>query len=335
MGVKVLKIVVALFVVALPIAALAAPAQALGPSDFATMVNNLRSSVSVAPLAIDPTLMSVAQQWANSMAGAGALTHNPNLSTQAPSGWTKIGENIGNGFSLTAVYNALDASPPHYANMVDPTFNRTGVGVATDSQGQVWVVQDFGDYPPPPTPTIVFPTSGSKMFPSAQPFSWQQVPGASYYCVTVGTTQGSLNLFNSGLVGASQLSVSVPALPGGTLWARVYSYVQGTWTWSDASFSVTGPSTATFTAPTSGATNVSSSQPFTWTAVASAQYYAFTIGTTQGGFNMDNSGLLPSTQSSVTVPALPSGKTMWARVYSYIDGSWAHYNDISFTSSGT
>jgi Cysteine-rich secretory protein family len=341
MGPRMLKIAVALFVVAMPIAALVSPAQAqakaqtLGPSDFVTMVNNLRSSVGVAPMATDPTLTSVAQQWANNMASTDVLSHNPNLSTQAPSGWTQIGENIADGFSLTAIYNALEASQPHYVNMVNPAFNRTGVGVATDSSGQVWVAEDFGDYPPPPTPVMVFPTTGTTIFPSAQSFSWQQVPGASYYCVTVGSTQGGLDLLNSGLLPAGQLSVSVPALPGGLLWARVYSFVQGVWTWSDASFTVTGPSTAMFTSPKSGATNVSSSQPFTWAPVASSSYYAMTVGTTQGGTNVANSGLLGGSQTSYTVSTLPTGETLWARVYSYIDGSWSHYNDVSFTASGS
>lgn len=339
MGPKLFKIAVALFVVAMPITTLASPtlaspAPALGPSDLVTMVNNLRSNVGVAPLATDPTLTSVAQTWANSMASADVLSHNPNLATQAPSGWTAIGENIADGFSLTAVYNALVASQPHYANMVNPSFNRTGVGVATDSSGQVWVAEDLGDYPPPPTPTIVFPTTGTKMFPSAQSFSWQQVPGASYYCVTVGTTEGTYDLFNSGLLGASQLSATVPALPGSeTLWARVYSFVQGVWTWSDASFSVTGPSTGIITSPTSGATKVPAAQPFTWTPVASASYYFFTIGTTQGATNVDYSGLLPPTQTSFTATGIPSGTTLWGRLYSYIDGSWLHYNDVSFTSA--
>lgn len=338
MGPRMLKIAVALFVAALPIAALTAPAQAqsktLGPSDLVTMVNNLRTSVGVAPMATDPTLTSVAQQWANSMAGTDVLSHNPNLSTQAPSGWTQIGENIADGFSLTAIYNALVASQPHYVNMVNPAFNRTGVGVATDSAGQVWVAEDFGDYPPPPTPVLVFPTSGDVIFSSTQSFSWNQVPGAVYYDLTVGTTQGGIDEVDAGLLPSSQLSYSVSALPGGhALWARVYAYVQSTWVWSDVSFSVTGASPATFTAPTAGATHVTPSAPLTWTAVASAQYYWITVGTAEGGYDVGYTALLPPTQTSATMAALPAGKTLWARIYTYMNGNWVHYGDVTFTTS--
>lgn len=238
---RVLKIMLAI-AIALPMVLLvvpADPAQALGPGDLVMLVNNIRTGVHVAPLATDPTLTAVAQAWANNMAATGVLAHNPNLATQAPSGWTKIGENIGDGFSVTAVFNALVNSIPHYDNMVDPSFNRTGVGVATSASGQVWITEDFGTYPPPPLPVIVFPTTGTVIFPSAQPFSWQQVTGASIYCLTVGTTEGGLDLFYSGTLSATQLSVTVPALPAGQiLWVRVYSFIGGTWTWADATFSV-------------------------------------------------------------------------------------------------
>jgi hypothetical protein len=334
MGPKLLKIVVAITAFCLPLLAFVTPAQADLPSDLVTLVNNLRVGVSAAPLATDPTLTSAAQQWANHMASTGVLAHNPNLATQAPSGWTKIGENIGDGFSLTGVFNALVASPDHYANMVDRTFNRTGVGVATDSRGQVWVAEELAAYPPPPVPSIVFPTSGTVIFPSPQPFSWRQVAGGLYYGLTVGTSQGGLDLVNSGLLPASQLSYTVPALPGGQqLWARVYTYVQATWTWSDVKFSVAGLSTATFTQPLNGATNVDTTQPFTWTPVASAGLYWVGVGTTQGGYDLVNSGALQPSQTSYVVPALPAGRTLWARVYSYIGGSWLHYNDVSFTAA--
>ncbi|MDQ6949935.1 MAG: CAP domain-containing protein, partial [Actinomycetota bacterium] len=333
MGPKVLKLVVAMATVTMPILAWASPAQAAnsaGPSDVVTWVNNLRGSVGAAPLATDATLTSVAQQWANHMATTTVLAHNPNLATQMPTGWSKMGENIGTGYSLLAVYNALVASPDHYTNMVDPAFNRTGVGVATDAKGLFWVTEDLGNWPPPTPATMVFPGNGDVIFPSPETFTWGQATGAQYYCITVGTTQGNVDLLNSGLLQANQLSYPVPALPGGQpLWARIYTYAQGTWIWSDVKFSVTGPNAAQFTQPTAGATNVNTTQPFTWTPLASAGYYAVTVGTTFGGYDLANSGLLPGSQSSYTAPALPAGQTLWARVYSWINGSWAHWDDVS------
>jgi Cysteine-rich secretory protein family len=250
---RVLKVVVALFTVALPVVGVATSAGAAGtptrpagasattpgPNDFLGWVNTLRAHANDAPLTANAGLTSVAQSWANHMASTEVLAHNPNLSTQAPSGWTKMGENIGNGYSLAAVYNALVASPDHYANMVDKTYNRTGVGVATDSRGQVWVAEDFGDYPPPMPSTLVFPTNGDRIFSSSQAFSWSMTPGATNYDLMVGTTQGGYDILNTGLLPNSQLSYTVPALPANqTLWARIYTYAQGIWTWNDAYFTV-------------------------------------------------------------------------------------------------
>jgi hypothetical protein len=182
---------------------------------------------------------------------------------------------------------------------------------------------------------MVFPTAGSVIFPSAQPFSWTQAPGALYYCLGVGTTKGSADLVNSGGLGSGQLSYPVPALPGGVLWARVYSFSQGAWIFTDVACSVTGLSTAMLTRPTNGATNVDSTQPFTWSPVASASYYGVTVGTAKGGYELVNTGPLPGSQASYKVPPLPAGKTLWARVYSLIAGSWNHYVDISFTTAGS
>lgn len=339
MGPKLLKIVVAVATLGFPILASAAPARAdspgPGPGDMVTWVNTLRSGVNVAPLATDAGLTAVAQQWANHMADTGVLAHNPNLATQAPSGWTKIGENVGDGYSLAGVYNALVYTSAARDSMVNPTFNRTAIAVAADAHSHVWVAEIFGAYPPPPAATFVFPTGGSVIFPSPQPFSWLQVPGATYYCLTVGSSQGATDLVNSGLLANSQLSVGVPALPGSQpLWARIYSYVQGTWTFTDAKFSATGASTANFTRPTSGATNVDTTKPLTWSPVASAGYYAVTVGTTMGGHDLANSGLLQPSQTGFAVAAaLPAGKTLWARVYSYIANSWVHYSDVSFTAA--
>jgi hypothetical protein len=303
-----------------------------GPTDFLGWVNNLRATVNDAPLVSDATLTSVAQQWANHMAGTESLTHNPSLSTQAPSGWTKMGENIGEGFSLSAVYNALVGSPTHYANMVDQTYNRTGVGVATDANGQVWVAEDFGDYPPPTPATMVFPANGDRIFASAQAFSWAMSPGANYYLLTVGFTQGSYELLNSGVLLNTQLSYPVPAMPGGPLWVRIYTYTQGAWIWTDASISVVGPTTATFTQPTAGAANVSTAQPFTWSPIPGATYYVMTVGTTVGAYDLFLSQLMPASQTSDAVPALPTGRTLWARIYSYMGGAWRS-SDISFTAA--
>ena len=74
-----------------------------------------------------------------------------------------------------------------------------------------------------------------------------------------------------------------------------------------------------------------STHPFTWSTAQAAQDYWVTIGTASGGWDVFSSGPLAAGTSSVAVPALPAGPTLYARIYSLIGGSWNNYEDVSFT----
>ncbi len=140
---------------------LAVPAGADAAADQATFVadiNATRAAAGVAPLTVDPRLVTLAVWWAGKMAAAGGISHNPNLAAMGPPGWTVLGENVGVGPSAASLNAAFDASPPHLANIVDPRFNAIGVGVVS-SGGVEYVTEDFmaGPSQPatPPAPRSV------------------------------------------------------------------------------------------------------------------------------------------------------------------------------------
>ncbi len=83
----------------------------------------------------------VARSWARSMARSGRLEHNPRL-TREVRGWRYLGENVGVGGSQWTLHQALMASRPHRANILDSRYTQVGVGVAY-GRGRVWVVQVF------------------------------------------------------------------------------------------------------------------------------------------------------------------------------------------------
>jgi hypothetical protein len=153
--------VVALAAVALVLLAPAARADTV--SDEArvlALLNQTRASAGIPALVVNPTMASVARSWAGTMAAAGTISHNPNLSTLV-TGWTRLGENVGMGGSVDSVHQALLASPPHHQNMVDAAFNSVGVGVASNG-ASVFVVQTFAALAtpvvrPPAVPTEVTP----------------------------------------------------------------------------------------------------------------------------------------------------------------------------------
>ena len=110
--------------------------------DYVARINGLRSSVGVQPLGVDGELTAAAQACANRIAAQGALIHSSSLSSGISSHWTKLGENIGMGPANAAVWTAFLHSSQHYANLVDPAFNRVGVGVAYGG-GSQWTCHRF------------------------------------------------------------------------------------------------------------------------------------------------------------------------------------------------
>ena len=151
---QLLHFALGLITAALPLAIAMPSAHADSVRTMLDLVNGLRSSRGIPALAVDPTLTAAAQQWSVHMAAGRCLSHNANLTSMVAPGWTRIAENVGTGGSLNSVFNALLASPPHYANMTDPAFTLTGIGVVTAGNGTLWVTEDFearvGVSPPPP-----------------------------------------------------------------------------------------------------------------------------------------------------------------------------------------
>lgn len=135
----------------------AAPASA-DVSTFAAAVNAERGQRGLAPLAVAGDLNAVAQAWSQNMASSGSLAHNPNLSGQVSGGWRMIGENVGYGGSELSVHNALMASAPHRANILNTGYTQVGIGIAR-GYGSTWVTQVFRQ---PAPGFVVAPTSYQK-----------------------------------------------------------------------------------------------------------------------------------------------------------------------------
>jgi hypothetical protein len=142
----------AIALIALLMAALVAPmlhpaaASASTGSDeaaFVAKINQLRASKGLGQLQVDAQLTGIARNWAAHMAGAHAISHNPNLASQVTENWTKLGENVGHGNEVDSLFQAFVNSPEHYRNLVDPAFNYVGVGVVRASDGSMFTSHEF------------------------------------------------------------------------------------------------------------------------------------------------------------------------------------------------
>lgn len=111
-------------------------------SDFVSRVNDLRAGEGLPALIVDGGFKSYARDWAKNMGDTDTLAHSE--FTVLFDQWTYLGENVGYGPSVSSIFNALVASPGHYANMVDPSFTHIGIGVWITDEGKMWTTHVFG-----------------------------------------------------------------------------------------------------------------------------------------------------------------------------------------------
>lgn len=107
-----------------------------------SLLNGLRVSRGLQPLAVHGELRALANDWAQHMAAAQTLSHSP-LNSLVTAAWLHLGENVGVDVTVAGAERALEASPTHLANLLSPAYNYIGIGVAHGADGGVYVVQDF------------------------------------------------------------------------------------------------------------------------------------------------------------------------------------------------
>jgi hypothetical protein len=165
----------ALALVALLVAILApaGPASAsASPGDFVSRINALRAASGINPLEVDGELTAAAQTCAQHMADTDTLAHSPDITSGITQSWLKVGENVGVGPDVATVMAAFVASPRHYANIMDPAFNRIGVGVADQGAHHYTChrfMQTAGSKAPPPPAAAAGRNPSPKAGPSASP----------------------------------------------------------------------------------------------------------------------------------------------------------------------
>jgi hypothetical protein len=175
--------------------------------------------------------------------------------------------------------------------------------------------------------TLTSPAAATTSFDPAKPFTWDAVTGASGYWLWVGTSPGANDVVNSGLL--TRTSYTAKTLPPGrALYARLWTFKDGK---QLPAADVTFQAVPALTSPSDGAREFDTTKPFTWTADAQAVGYALTIGTALGGKDVLDSGQLIA--SSYSAPALPTNRTLWARVTTRYSTGATATSDISFTAA--
>jgi uncharacterized protein YkwD len=132
----------------LPLAASADKAAAL-----LAMVNEARATEQSPALLRDAVLDAVAERHAEAMRKLKRIAHDagdgdPQSRVQASDlSVLAAGENVAHALDVTRAHRALWASPSHRENLLQPRFDKIGIGIATDPDGSIWVCEVFADFP--------------------------------------------------------------------------------------------------------------------------------------------------------------------------------------------
>lgn len=137
-------------------------AGASAEGDFLAKINAERSSRGLNTLSVDGGLASHARKHTQDMIDAGEIYHSSEaeLKAAAGSGWSKIGENVGRGGSVSSLHQAFMDSPGHRANILGD-YNYVGIGTGT-SNGVLYVTVVFmkkGTTTTTAPPTTAAPTT--------------------------------------------------------------------------------------------------------------------------------------------------------------------------------
>lgn len=137
--------VIAVSLVALVLAGML-PAAADSVDDeqrYIELINAERRAAGSGPLTVMPELVDGARRHAERMAEAETIFHNQNLGDLVD-GWKLLGENVGRGGNIETLHQAFMDSPGHRENLLNPAYDRIGVGVVW-SKGIPYVVEVFMD----------------------------------------------------------------------------------------------------------------------------------------------------------------------------------------------
>jgi hypothetical protein len=132
-----------------------------------------------AALPVAPTIDAMAQASAQRQANAGAISHGSLAGVPCEA----AGEIVGMGPSIPVIWEAFRASPSHWDLIMRPGWTSIGTGVATGSNGSLYVAVIFcrsasQQAPPAPAPAPAPPKNASPQPAPASPAPTEKAPEA-------------------------------------------------------------------------------------------------------------------------------------------------------------
>jgi len=124
-------------------------------AQFLDLLNQTRAAFGLPRLVDNINVAGTSRSWSDYMRAVNGLSHDPNLAKTVGSlvpNWTRIGENVGVGYSVKSIHDAFFNSSGHRANMLGD-YNQVGIGVVVGGDGRIWVTVRFAKGSLPTTST--------------------------------------------------------------------------------------------------------------------------------------------------------------------------------------
>ena len=165
--------------------------------------------------------------------------------------------------------------------------------------------------------TMSTPTSGSTLSGPATTFTWSSNGSTGPFYIWVGSTPGGLDLGNAGVASGSSMTLNLPTT-GATVYVTLWSTLNGNLVSNNYSYTEATQVPAAISSPASGS-SVSGSTTFTWNPNASVGPYYIWVGSTPGGLDLGNAGVVSDTSMTLVLPT--DGNPVYVTLWSMLNGS--------------
>jgi hypothetical protein len=160
---------------------------------------------------------------------------------------------------------------------------------------------------------LIAPTPGSTGIATSTTFQWNAVSGAGGYHLQLGSSLGTNDLADSGVLTNTQFAVS--ALPNGAaIFARMWTEIAGQWGYADYRYSTIAA--LLLLTPVQSGGVIDPHTKFAWTAMTGANMYYLYVGTTPGAKDAVNSGEIATTTFSA--PPLNGNTLYYITIYAHL-----------------
>lgn len=168
---------------------------------------------------------------------------------------------------------------------------------------------------------LISPAKGALVTPPYT-FKWTTAKGAQAYSLKIGTASGLRDIYNGVETQESVLKLNITLPENTTLYARIYTKANEKWVFTETEFIT--PELPVFMYPQDKSKDVDIETPFQWKENRNADAYYLKLGTALNEKDIFYSGV--TSKTSLLIPPLPAGITIYALLQERINGTWLNKN---------